>query len=1508
MKNFAWLGSLIVAAIVLVRGASAATTGFDRTTAGPWDYNNSTNWANGTINGLWDSSLTLTAAQTATFGVDTTVLTGLTFNQNGAFGLTLSSDTGTKTVTLGGDLAVATAGGPSATVTIGNSSNALNVNLGGVTRTATVDPFRTLTLVNVVSNGGLTKAGGGTLALNGVNTFAGGVTLNAGTLSLGNAAALGVTAGTFTIAGGTSLNSTSSNLVLNTNNAQAWNGDFTFLGTQNLNLGTGTVTLGGSRAVTVNANTLTVNGIISGSGLSLSKFGAGTLQLSSAGKSTFDGGLVLRGGTFRLDFANATTPASGLVADANTLTLGGGDLTVVAKSNAASAQTLGAVTLNTGRSVVTVNGTGTGTMNLATGAWTRNAGNTLNFVLGAGGTVTASPTLTNGITGPWATFNTAANTRYATVSGGTIASYSGGTTAATAADLTDTTGAVNYDLAAATGTMGSGVSVNTIRYAGATATLAPGSDFAVNGLLHVGTGTLTIGAGTVTIGGSRELVVNTANNAVTISGIVQNNAGGASALTKDGTSTLTLSGANTHTGGTTLNAGTLSVGTSTAIGSGTLTINAGSLALGASLTNNNTLIANGSFNVSGKFNTGTGQLRINGPLTISGGADNDNSPGVLFNNSITDSAGGSTLNAVDITWNMGSGSTVAMTLGAAVTLRGNQTLTAHQTGAMSALGIRGAIGDDNLGYGLTFAGTGYNPVGGNLSRGAGTALQAANTYTGATTINPGVTVMLGLNSAAGSLHPSSNIVNHGYLVFYRNNTVTQGNGFGTISGTGQVIGYGGTSVLNAANTYSGNTTAQGGVLQIGAATAGSVGAITSGPLGTGTLSLRGGTVSSDGATARTIINPVAIDANSVLGNATNSGSLVFSAPWTLNGNHTLTVNSTVAYNNDLAAGTRNFTKAGSGRLDLNGATTLANLTVSGGTLGVGSSGSLSLAGTTGTLAVAGGGTLNTEASGLTVTVGTFGVGNGVNAVGTARLGGTTSITASNRVVVGDGQGNSTTVASLTTTAGSTTTLNSPLIIVGNGGKTQGTVTLGSNASFTLAGTSGGRTSLTLAMNNASNAVAEAGFGTMDLTAGTASLSLSSLIVGQRILANTTNVSNTGNLLLGSSASNNLDVRGPAGTYGLVVIGYNSQDKAAVGTLTFGGGTGAITATDDSTAIRIGTRVGGTGTATGTLNLNGGTVMITTAGAAIAGGGGTSTLNLAGGVTLKAGAASNNWINSLTTTAIGTGGATIDTNSFDLGVAQAFSGAGGLTKAGVGKLTLSGANTYGGATSVNTGMLEIASTGSISNSSPLTLNGGTLRSNSATNYTGTFTPTSGTIGGTNLLGSLGGISIGTNLTLSPGNSPGTASTTSQTWAGGGTYLWEINSTAGSAGSDPGWDLLSGSDTLTISATSGSKFTLAITSLNLANTAGSVVGFYDELSYIWKVADFVNPVSGFDSSAFQIDTAGFANAFTGTFGVALGTSVAGGDNTEVYVTYASVPEPTTLGLLAGAGLTLVMLRRR
>jgi autotransporter-associated beta strand protein len=260
---------------------------------------------------------------------------------------------------------------------------------------------------------------------------------------------------------------------------------------------------------------------------------------------------------------------------------------------------------------------------------------------------------------------------------------------------------------------------------------------------------------------------------------------------------------------------------------------------------------------------------------------------------------------------------------------------------------------------------------------------------------------------------------------------------------------------------------------------------------------------------------------------------------------------------------------------------------------------------------------------------------------------------------------------------------------------------------------------------------------------------------------------------------------------------------------------------------------------------------------------------------------------------------------------AISGAGGLIKDGAGTTNLSTTNTYTGVTRVSNGILSVGTlatpTGSI-NSSALTINGGNFRNNSATNYTGALTFTSGTISGTNWGGSLSNLTIGTGQIISPGNSPGTATVTGdQTWASAGSYTWEINSTSGTAGADPGWDLINGSGTLSVTALAELGFNINVTSLTTGNASGLVSDFDQSLSYNWLIADFA-AVSGFSSDKFTVNTSSFSNAFTGNFGVALGNSgTIGGDNTQVWLTYTAIPEPKT-ALLGVLGVLLLLRRRR
>lgn len=216
------------------------------------------------------------------------------------------------------------------------------------------------------------------------------------------------------------------------------------------------------------------------------------------------------------------------------------------------------------------------------------------LVLTNAGTV-ATATITNdatGLVGTWARYGAGAATRYATVSGGVLTGYAG-TAAATAADVVDAGGATNYDVAAA-GVLGAGASFNTLRYTGAAGVI--GGDFSANGLLNAGAGALSF-TSNVTVGADKELVITSPDTtrSVTLSGAVGDNGGGTSGVTIAGGGRVFLGGGNTYGGVTVVAAGIL------------VATNTGSLGT----TNGNTVIYS-----TGVAGNNGGQLALSGGVSI----------------------------------------------------------------------------------------------------------------------------------------------------------------------------------------------------------------------------------------------------------------------------------------------------------------------------------------------------------------------------------------------------------------------------------------------------------------------------------------------------------------------------------------------------------------------------------------------------------------------------------------------------------------------------------------------------------------------------------------------------------------------------------------------------------------------------------------------------------------------------------------------------------------------------
>jgi len=236
---------------------------------------------------------------------------------------------------------------------------------------------------------------------------------------------------------------------------------------------------------------------------------------------------------------------------------------------------------------------------------------------------------------------------------------------------------------------------------------------------------------------------------------------------------------------------------------------------------------------------------------------------------------------------------------------------------------------------------------------------------------------------------------------------------------------------------------------------------------------------------------------------------------------------------------------------------------------------------------------------------------------------------------------------------------------------------------------------------------------------------------------------------------------------------------------------------------------------------------------------------------------------------------------------------GLTKTGIGILSLEGANSYNGPTTVSAGSLIVASSGSLSSSAVSISNGATFRYNGSSALASTIT-VGGDGSGRAVLGGTGTINSAvalnsTNDVLSPGNSPGIQNfTPSQTWSSF-TYDWELNNFTGTT-AGTAFDQISIAGALNLS---GSNYTLNVISLTAGNVPGNVPNF-TEVDTSWTILVASGGISGFDSAEWLVDT----NSFSALGSIAGRFTISQSAN-NLNLNYV-VPEPSTYALLGVSAL--------
>jgi len=1184
---------------------------------------------------------------------------------------------------------------------------------------------------------GLVKFGANTLLLSGSNGYSGGTTITNGTVQLGSANALGAATGNLAINGGT--------LDLNGNSL-----------TVGLLSGVsgGVITTSATGSITLTANSATSGtfggAIQSSSGtLAFVKQGGGTLTLT--GNSSYTGDTLVNSGTLVLGSAGAMQNST---FDTQTGSVGGLSFGSLTTGTFGGLKGGGALVLsNTASAGVALSVGNNNTNTTFTGTITGTASSVFNKIGSGVLNLTNSASVSTATT--W-------------VSSGTM-------------NVNGTGVAVNATSLQVAGAAASNPTLNLLSGTATGNSLAIGkNNVGVLGVVNMSGGVLNAGPSENDIG-----YWNNCSGTFNLSGGTVNCSGWL-LMSFFGTATINQTGgAFNYT-----NAGNVAVGYNATSGTGAISVSGGvftASTAGISLAaagGGGTLAVSGS----GTVNVPNGSVGLaglsgeSGIVNVTGGTLNAKSIVLLTSGTITGAS--ANVNVTGGVVNVGSGGISMSATNAAANTWGIN-LSSGTVGALNsawssslAMTLKNPTG--LAGGNVTFRTSGTNAAAQNISlsgglsgtgglnvSGAGTlTLSGSNTYTGMTAVNSGVlsisstaalpgwataarySVAAGAGLAVGNGVTDDNVTtllatgnfaagaSVGFDTSAANRSYSSNLGDLGANALGLVKTGTNTLVFSGSNSYSGGTTIMNGTLQVGSANA--LGA------STGNLAINGGTLDLNG-------NNLTVGMLS----GASGGTITTSTA----GSVTLTVNSALSGTfagaiQQSGSGALAFVKQGGGTLALTGNSSnfTGSTTVSSGTLSLATA---MLYPNRGWLY-----SLTTINNGATVEVG--GWGDGATAgIGQVAFGSTSIVVDGGtiRYVGGADGGNLDRSFSIGPSGATLEAAGGANVFTLNYGRGYGILTSTAGGTLTLTGSSNGVMNQTIP---GTGGLLKSGSGTWTLS-GTNSYTGDTLVnSGTLNLGSTTAMQNStfdtqtgvvGTLSLGSltsvtfgglKGSNNLSLSNTASAAVALTVGGNNQSTTFSGVLS---GPGSLTKSG-----------------TGTLILNGSNSY---AGASTVSNG---TLQIGDGVTDGSIASSSGITNN---------GALV----FNLVGNQTcanISGTGSLTKSGASTLTLTGSNSYSGATSIASGTLQIGdgTTGSFPSTSGITVSSGaTLALNLA--GTGAFGNAITTLGaqGTAIVTVLGsGTTTFSNNIIGPGslNQSGSGTTI---LTGNDTYAGPTNITNG-----------------------------------------------------------------------------------------------------------------------------------